>query len=158
MIFIVTEENLAHKVCLLLIELHIAMEQPDAALSVITYIENQLLSLDNGKVLSTTKDSPIKSIIEHKEQKELTNDTTKDAFKRKLSKCKVKIYLLMHQLKLCKKEWKTLAASSASTVRMIYSQSYLLFGEVHENTFSSTFSEYINCISQGESRVFKRKS
>ncbi|KOX77546.1 CCR4-NOT transcription complex subunit 10 [Melipona quadrifasciata] len=77
------EESLAHKVCLLLIELHIVTEQPDAALSLINYIESQLISTDNSKISSVDK--------------EVT-----DAFKLKLLKCKARIYLMMHQLKLCK--------------------------------------------------------
>ncbi|KOC65130.1 CCR4-NOT transcription complex subunit 10 [Habropoda laboriosa] len=85
------EESLAHKVCLLLIELHIVTEQPDAALSLINYIESQLISTDNSKITSVDKDAT-------------------DAFKIKLLKCKARIYLMMHQLKLCKREWKTLVS------------------------------------------------
>ncbi|OAD61954.1 CCR4-NOT transcription complex subunit 10 [Eufriesea mexicana] len=85
------EESLAHKVCLLLIELHIVTEQPDAALSLINYIESQLISTDNSKISSVDKE-------------------TTDAFKLKLLKCKARIYLMKHQLKLCKREWKTLVS------------------------------------------------
>ncbi|CAK9803883.1 CCR4-NOT transcription complex subunit 10 [Anthophora plagiata] len=103
------EESLAHKVCLLLIELHIVTDQPDAALSLINYIESQLISTDNSKITSVDKEGIIKSIKEQKEpRKEM--DTATDAFKIKLLKCKARIYLMMHQLKLCKREWKTLVS------------------------------------------------
>ncbi|XP_043784523.1 CCR4-NOT transcription complex subunit 10 [Apis laboriosa] len=103
------EESLAHKVCLLLIELHIITEQPDAALSLINYIESQLISTDNSKISSVDKEGIIKSIKEQKEPKKEV-DTATDAFKLKLLKCKARIYLMMHQLKLCKREWKTLVS------------------------------------------------
>ncbi|CAL7936013.1 unnamed protein product [Xylocopa violacea] len=103
------EESLAHKVCLLLIELHIVTEQPDAALSLINYIESQLVSTDNSKISPVDKEGIIKSIKEQKEPKKEV-DVAVDAFKIKLLKCKARIYLLMHQLKLCKREWKTLVS------------------------------------------------
>ncbi|XP_043587059.1 CCR4-NOT transcription complex subunit 10 isoform X1 [Bombus pyrosoma] len=103
------EESLAHKVCLLLIELHIVTEQPDAALSLINYIESQLISTDNSKISSVDKEGIIKSIKEQKEPKREVDMVT-DAFKLKLLKCKARIYLMMHQLKLCKREWKTLVS------------------------------------------------
>ncbi|XP_050585133.1 CCR4-NOT transcription complex subunit 10 [Bombus affinis] len=103
------EESLAHKVCLLLIELHIVTEQPDAALSLINYIESQLISTDNSKISSVDKEGIIKSIKEQKEPKREVDIVT-DAFKLKLLKCKARIYLMMHQLKLCKREWKTLVS------------------------------------------------
>ncbi|XP_029178795.1 CCR4-NOT transcription complex subunit 10 [Nylanderia fulva] len=105
------EETLANKVCLLLIELYIIMEQPDPALSILNYVESQYVSIDGSKISSVDKDGIIKSKIkEQKEQKKDINDTVIDAFKIKLLKCKARIYLLTHQLKLCKKEWKTLVS------------------------------------------------
>ncbi|KAL6261331.1 hypothetical protein P5V15_008851 [Pogonomyrmex californicus] len=104
------EETLAHKVCLLLIELYIVTEQPDAALSILNYVESQFISTDSSKISSVDKDGVIKSIKEQREQKKDVGDTVIDAFKIKLLKYKVRIYLLTHQLKLCKKEWKTLVS------------------------------------------------
>ncbi|KAF7414967.1 hypothetical protein HZH68_003456 [Vespula germanica] len=104
------EENLAHKVCLLLIELHIITEQPDAALSLINYIESQFISTDNSKIASVDKEGVMKVVKEQKEQKRDSNDIVTDLFKMKLLKCKARIYLLTHQLKLCKREWKTLVS------------------------------------------------
>lgn len=110
------EESLAHKVCLLLIELHIVTDQPDAALSLINYIESQLISTDNSKLASVDKEGIMKSVTEQKEQKKET-DTATDAFKIKLLKCKARIYLMMHQLKLCKREWKVLVSLGTPVVR-----------------------------------------
>lgn len=93
------------------------MEQPDAALSVLNYVESQLISVDNSKISSIDKDGVIKSIKEQKEQKKNVSDThIIDAFKIKLLKCKARIYLLTHQLKLCKKEWKALVSLGTPAV------------------------------------------
>ncbi|XP_046621243.1 CCR4-NOT transcription complex subunit 10-B [Neodiprion virginianus] len=104
------EESLAHKVCLLLLKLHIVTNQPDAALSLLNYIESQFVSTDTSKITPTDKENAIKPI---KEQKEKTDnvDAATDAFRIKLLKYKARIYLMTHQLKLCKKEWKALVAS-----------------------------------------------
>ncbi|XP_019883613.2 CCR4-NOT transcription complex subunit 10 isoform X3 [Camponotus floridanus] len=124
------EETLANKVCLLLIELYIIMEQPDAALSILNYVESQYISIDGSKVTSVDKDGIIKSKIkEQKEQKRDTNDAVTDVFKIKLLKCKARIYLLTHQLKLCKKEWKTIVSlgtlANTSTIFLKANLEYL---------------------------------
>ncbi|XP_076248278.1 CCR4-NOT transcription complex subunit 10 isoform X2 [Calliopsis andreniformis] len=122
------EESLAHKVCLLLIELHIITEQPDGALSLINYIESELISTDNSKIQSVDKEGIMKSIKDQKEQKKEV-DTAIDAFKIKLLKCKARIYLMKHQLKLCKREWKTLVSlgtpANISTVFLKANLEYL---------------------------------
>jgi hypothetical protein len=53
---LVTEEGLAHRVCLLLIELHLSTQQPDQALSLIAYIENQFVSTENATKMIGDKD------------------------------------------------------------------------------------------------------
>lgn len=111
-----TEETLAHKVCLLLIELYIITEQPDTALSILNYIESQFVSTDNSKISSVDKDGVMKSVKDQKEQKKGVSDSATDAFKIKLLKYKARIYLLTHQLKLCKKEWKTLVSLGTPVV------------------------------------------
>lgn len=117
----IAEETLANKVCLLLIELYITMEQPDAALSILNYVESQYVSIDGCKISSVDKDGVIKSKIkEQKEQKKDINDTVTDAFKIKLLKCKARIYLLTHQLKLCKKEWKTIVSLGILAVILLF--------------------------------------
>ncbi|KYQ56685.1 CCR4-NOT transcription complex subunit 10-B [Trachymyrmex zeteki] len=119
------EETLAHKVCLLLIELYIITEQPDAALSILNYVESQFISTDNSKISSSIdKDGVIKSIKEQREQKN-DGDTVIDAFKIKLLKYKTRIYLLTHQLKLCKKEWKTLVSLGIVNASTIFLKAHL---------------------------------
>ncbi|GLH02443.1 CCR4-NOT transcription complex subunit 10 [Gryllus bimaculatus] len=60
------EESLAHRVCLLLIELHLCTYQPEKALTLIAYIENQFVSTDT--VITSEKDmKPLEK--EHKEKK-----------------------------------------------------------------------------------------
>jgi hypothetical protein len=108
---------LAHNVCLLLIELYIITEQPDTALSVIDYVESQFISTDSSKISSADKDGIMKSIKDQKEQKDIT-DTLTDAFKIKLLKCKARIYLLTHQLKLCRREWKSLVSLGTPVVML----------------------------------------
>ncbi|KYN31247.1 CCR4-NOT transcription complex subunit 10 [Trachymyrmex septentrionalis] len=119
------EETLAHKVCLLLIELYIVTEQPDAALSILNYVESQFISTDNSKISSSIdKDGVIKSIKEQREQKKDV-DIVIDAFKIKLLKYKARIYLLTHQLKLCKKEWKTLVSLGIVNTSTIFLKAHL---------------------------------
>lgn len=116
--FFLTEESLAHKVCLLLIELYLVTEQPDSALSILNYVESQFISMDSSK-LCVDKESVIKSVkTEQKEQKKDINDIANNIFKIKLLKCKARIYLLTHQLKLCKKEWKTLVSLGTPVVML----------------------------------------
>ncbi|XP_012059510.1 PREDICTED: CCR4-NOT transcription complex subunit 10 [Atta cephalotes] len=120
------EETLAHKVCLLLIELYIVTEQPDAALSILNYVESQFISTDNSKISSSIdKDGVIKSIKEQREQKKDVGDIVIDAFKIKLLKYKARIYLLTHQLKLCKKEWKTLVSLGIVNTSTIFLKAHL---------------------------------
>jgi hypothetical protein len=60
------EESLAHRVCLLLIELHLCTHQPARALNLITYIETQFVCTDS--VISADKDmKPLEK--EHREKK-----------------------------------------------------------------------------------------
>jgi len=63
----VSEESLAHRVCLLLIELQLCMYQPDKTLALIAYIENQFV-VSTDSVISSEKDvKPLEK--EHKEKK-----------------------------------------------------------------------------------------
>ena len=64
---LVSEESLAHRVCLLLIELQLCMYQPDKTLALIAYIENQFV-VSTDSVISSEKDvKPLEK--EHKEKK-----------------------------------------------------------------------------------------
>ncbi|XP_043279796.1 CCR4-NOT transcription complex subunit 10 isoform X2 [Venturia canescens] len=113
------EESLAHKVCLLVIELHIATNRPDAALSIVNYVESQFISKESGK-LGGPVEKDLGGIVpktstlkDHKEQKKESLDAATDAFRIQLLKYKARIYLLLQQPKLCKREWKTLMSLGA---------------------------------------------
>lgn len=47
------EESLAHKVCLLIVQLHIDTKKPLEALKLITYIESQFVSTENATNILT---------------------------------------------------------------------------------------------------------
>lgn len=52
-IVLFTEESLAHKVCLLIVQLHIDTNKPSEALKLITYIESQFVSTENATNILT---------------------------------------------------------------------------------------------------------
>ncbi|KAJ8679261.1 hypothetical protein QAD02_015048 [Eretmocerus hayati] len=123
------EESLVHKVCLLLVELHLMLGRPDTALALVNYIESQFLStaesLKNalGEQTPNQKADPLikppartpTAVPTEKEQKKDSMDIATDAFRIKLLKCKLRIYLRTLQLKLCKREWKTLVSLGMPT-------------------------------------------
>jgi len=49
----VVEESLAHKVCLLVVQLHVDTNKPAEALKLITYIESQFVSTENATNILT---------------------------------------------------------------------------------------------------------
>ncbi|XP_066592790.1 CCR4-NOT transcription complex subunit 10-B [Prorops nasuta] len=146
------EENLAHKVCLLLIELHIVTYQFDAAMSLVNYIESQFISIDKSKIVSVDKESNIKPVKEQKDQKKDSSDISLDAFKIKLLKYKARIYLLTQQVKLCKKEWKTLVSLNsqmgASTV----------FIKAHLEYLRGNYKKAIKLLNSVTTEVFNFKT
>jgi CCR4-NOT transcription complex subunit 10 len=124
----VAEESFVHKICLLLIELHLTLERPDTALTLVNYIEGQFTSTvestksalgeqnQNQKHDGIGKSSVRTITTIEKEQKKDSIDVATDAFRIKLLKYKLKIYLRTLQLKLCKREWKTLVSLGMPTV------------------------------------------
>ncbi|XP_043587061.1 CCR4-NOT transcription complex subunit 10 isoform X2 [Bombus pyrosoma] len=84
-------------------------KQYNAAIQIMNRLFAFIEPMDNSKISSVDKEGIIKSIKEQKEPKREVDMVT-DAFKLKLLKCKARIYLMMHQLKLCKREWKTLVS------------------------------------------------
>ena len=124
------EESFVHKICLLLIELHLTLGRPDTALTLVNYIESQFTSAaDSSKsalgdqspnqkhdsIIKPNARTPSTTIVD-KEQKKDSIDVATDAFRIKLLKYKLKIYLRTLQLKLCKREWKTLVSLGMPTV------------------------------------------
>ncbi|GLH02442.1 CCR4-NOT transcription complex subunit 10 [Gryllus bimaculatus] len=111
------EESLAHRVCLLLIELHLCTYQPEKALTLIAYIENQFVSTDT--VITSEKDmKPLEK--EHKEKKPVSVDAATDAFRVKLLQYRARCYLLTHALKACKRELKSIVASGGLNLSSVF--------------------------------------
>ncbi|XP_049815673.1 CCR4-NOT transcription complex subunit 10 [Schistocerca nitens] len=107
------EESLAHRVCLLVVELHLCTYQPEKALTLIAYIENQFVSTDT--VISSEKEiKPLEK--EHKEKKAVSVDAATDAFHLKLLQYRARCFLLTHTLKACKREIKNLVTSGGRTM------------------------------------------
>ncbi|XP_067004724.1 CCR4-NOT transcription complex subunit 10 [Anabrus simplex] len=111
------EESLAHRVCLLLIELHLCTYQPEKALTLISYIENQFVSTD--PVITTEKDmKPLEK--EHKEKKPVSVDAATDAFRLKLLQYRARCYVLTHALKACKREIKSIVTSGGLNLSSVF--------------------------------------
>ncbi|XP_054277600.1 CCR4-NOT transcription complex subunit 10 [Macrosteles quadrilineatus] len=105
------EEGLAHRVCLLLIELHLSTQQPDQALSLIAYIENQFVSTENATKMIGDKD--LKTLEkEHQEKAPVTLDAATDAFRLKLLQYKTRCYLSTCAIKACKRELKSIVTAN----------------------------------------------
>ncbi|GFG36368.1 hypothetical protein Cfor_01996 [Coptotermes formosanus] len=111
------EESLAHRVCLLLIELQLCMYQPDKTLALIAYIENQFV-VSTDSVISSEKDvKPLEK--EHKEKKPVTGDAATDTFRLKLLQYRARCYLMTHALKACKREIKSLITAGGPTLTSV---------------------------------------
>ncbi|XP_014237956.1 CCR4-NOT transcription complex subunit 10 [Trichogramma pretiosum] len=126
------EESFVHKICVLLVELHLALGRPDSALALVNYIENQFICTPDASKSALGEQGPnqkqdvsgkaapktIASVVasnnsvdkekETKEAKKDCMDVATDVFKMKLLKYKLRIYYQTLQVNLCKKEWKTL--------------------------------------------------
>ncbi|XP_063221594.1 CCR4-NOT transcription complex subunit 10 isoform X2 [Bacillus rossius redtenbacheri] len=113
------EESLAHRVCLLLIELHLRAFQPGKALTLIQYIENQFV-LTEGSSLGADKD--IKPLEKEGKEKKVPAcvDAATEAFRVKLLKYRARCYLMTHALKACKKELKSVIASGGLTISSVF--------------------------------------
>lgn len=108
------EESLAHRVCLLLIELHLCTGQPEKALSLITYIENQFVSTENATKM-TIGSGTEKDIKMEKEHKPLLADldAATDAFRLKLLQYRVRCYLYTCALKKATEELRIISETSS---------------------------------------------
>ncbi|KAK6623980.1 hypothetical protein RUM44_010837 [Polyplax serrata] len=100
------EESLAHKVCLLLVELLLCTRQVDTALDYIGYITSQFASTKNIQVLEK----------EPAEKKPIVFDAATDAFRLKLLQCQTRCYLMNKCLKGSKKELKTIMTTGGNNV------------------------------------------
>lgn len=113
-----------------MVELHLTLGKPDTALTLVNYIESQFISTTDASKSALGEQSPIQKhetimksttktqlpLSTEKEQKKDSMDAVTEAFRIKLLKYKLRIYLKTLQLKLCKKEWKTLISLGMPTV------------------------------------------
>lgn len=120
-LFLFSEESLAHKVCLLLIELYIATKNAETALTIVNYVESQFVSTEPGKLSGAVEKDAVssKAAKEQKERRKETSDAATDEFRIKLLKYKARLYLMLQQPKLSKREWKTLVSLGTQVVRHI---------------------------------------
>ncbi|XP_050295230.1 CCR4-NOT transcription complex subunit 10 isoform X2 [Anthonomus grandis grandis] len=92
------EENLAKQASLLAIELQLCLRRPDKALTLISYLENNLMY--GGSI-------PLKSLDKTSKEKKFPLPTAKpipEDFQKKLLKYKVRCYLLNHSLSIATRE------------------------------------------------------
>ncbi|XP_060523703.1 CCR4-NOT transcription complex subunit 10 isoform X2 [Cylas formicarius] len=92
------EENLAKQVSLLAIELQLSLRQPDKALTLINYLENNLMY--GGSI-------PLKGLDKSGRDKKIQLPPPKpipEEFQKKLSKYKVRCYLMNHSFNILAKE------------------------------------------------------
>lgn len=110
------EESLAHRVCLLLIELHLCTCQPEKALSLISYIENQFVSTENATkmTIASGAEKDIKPLEKEHKPVLADLDAATDAFRLKLLQYRVRCYLYTCALKKATEELRTISETSTS--------------------------------------------
>ncbi|KAL0278505.1 UNVERIFIED_CONTAM: hypothetical protein PYX00_000316 [Menopon gallinae] len=104
------EESLAHKVCLLLIELLLCMRQVDSALDYLLHITTQFASTKNIQVLEK----------EPADKKPVVFDAATDAFRLKLLQFQTRCYLMNNYLEGGKKELKAIMSSGGVNISSIF--------------------------------------
>ncbi|XP_050537482.1 CCR4-NOT transcription complex subunit 10 isoform X3 [Daktulosphaira vitifoliae] len=97
------EESLAHKVCLLIVQLHLDTQKPMKALKLISYIESQFVSTENATNILTgsgEQGGPIHNEPDKTEKK--TNlDAATDAFRISLIQYRVRCLMELNQFEEC---------------------------------------------------------
>ncbi|XP_018903609.2 CCR4-NOT transcription complex subunit 10-B isoform X2 [Bemisia tabaci] len=99
------EESLAHRVCLLSVELHLRTNQLEKALSLISYIETQFVSTENA--MKMIREKRIKPLDQ---AKPMVLDAATDALRLKLLQFRARFYLKTGLVKNCRKDLKSLYA------------------------------------------------
>ncbi|OXU31107.1 hypothetical protein TSAR_016403 [Trichomalopsis sarcophagae] len=123
------EECFVHKICTILLEIHLILGKPDTAMLLVHFVENQFTSLPDssksvlgeqgqnqkheGLIKANSKTTA--NLAAEKEQKKDSIDVAAEAFRIKLMKFKLRIYLKTLQVKLCKREWKSLVSLGMPT-------------------------------------------
>lgn len=142
------EDNLAKQVSLLAIELQLCLKQPDKALTLISYLENNLIY--GGSL-------PLKGLDKNGKDKKLPLPSPKpisEEIQKKLLKYKIRCYLLNHSISIAAKELKILLKDK-SNIDALFMASNLeyLKGNISEslNILSKIPEDCLNYNDHGES-------
>lgn len=119
------EDNLARKVCFLLLELYLCTYQPEKALGMINFIEAMLFesqSCDNGSKSQTSEKEKDEAESSMKEvtKEALHHHSDNEPYRPKLQQQKARCYLMLRSLKGCKRELKNLMNSSGMVPATVY--------------------------------------
>ncbi|XP_050428026.1 CCR4-NOT transcription complex subunit 10 isoform X2 [Adelges cooleyi] len=125
------EESLAHKVCLLVVQLHLETHKPSEALKLITYIESQFVSTDNAtNILTGTGDQ---GPIHHTEPEKKANlDAATDAFRISLIQYRVRCLMELNQFDECSQQLDTIKEKQDSVTLFLLGKLEYLRGNHKE--------------------------
>ncbi|XP_022083973.1 CCR4-NOT transcription complex subunit 10-like isoform X2 [Acanthaster planci] len=102
------EENLAHKILLLLIETYLCTYQPEKALGILAYLEKLLFSTES----SGNKGGSESSNKDNKDSNTEESNIDPEKYRPTLHLLKTRCYLQMKHVKVCKREIKTVMNSA----------------------------------------------
>ena len=135
------EDSLARKFSFLMIELYLRTFQPEKALNLLTVAEklilgnagggsgglksaNQSPPQETGKIIAAAADkvaSPPTS------SSSSSNSSDEELWKTRLSLYRARSYMMLHSMKPCKREMKTLMSSGINSQAAIYLKSYFAY-------------------------------
>ena len=154
----------------MLIELHLTLGKPVTAFALLNYIESQFtFTTDSSKSALGGEQSQnqkheglikpntrtVATLAAGKEQKKDSIDVATDAFGIKLLKYKLWIYAKTLQLKLCKREWKTLVSLGMPSVNIHDIE--IIFCDEQIDTRKFSFRIFHPYFHESKSRIFKEK-
>ncbi|XP_025205222.1 CCR4-NOT transcription complex subunit 10 [Melanaphis sacchari] len=128
------EESLAHKVCLLIVQLNIDTKKPAEALKLITYIESQFVSTDNAtNILTGSADQggPIHTETE-KTEKKANLDAATDAFRVSLIQYRVRSLMELNLFDECNQQLNTIKEKQDSITMFLMGKLEYLRGNHKE--------------------------
>ncbi|XP_015376434.1 PREDICTED: CCR4-NOT transcription complex subunit 10-like isoform X2 [Diuraphis noxia] len=132
------EENLAHKVCLLIVQLHIDTKKPAEALKLIAYIESQFVSTDYAtNILTGNVDQTGNLLNERKKRENKTNlDATTDVFRVSLIQYRVRSLMELNLFDECSQQLRTIKEKQDSITMFLTGKLEYLCGN-HKEALST---------------------
>ncbi|XP_022179168.1 CCR4-NOT transcription complex subunit 10-like [Myzus persicae] len=125
------EESLAHKVCLLIVQLHIDTNKPAEALKLIAYIESQFVSTDYvTNTLTSSADQG--GYIHIKTKKKGNLDAATDAFRVSLVQYRVRSLMELNSFDECCQQLNTIKEQQDSTTMFLRGKLEYLRGNHEE--------------------------